>query len=156
MTKRHRAQIGEDALRAALRSEGREFSARAVSTGGDITKGTPPMWRAADLVRHDRVVSPLHRSAPAGRKQNRLCRKWQRRPTIWWPRFSVLLEWESTTMQNPRTRTQSGADLRSSAQVRCLSVCPVDSPRRITKATLPSRRAAFLFFSPPRGPLGSP
>ena len=74
MKERHLAQIGEDSPTAAPRSEGRKYSVRAVTSGGEITKETPPMWRAADLVRHYRFSSPPQLSTPAWRQQSRLCR----------------------------------------------------------------------------------
>ena len=54
MEKRRRERIGEDSPKAALRSEVRKFSARAVNAGGKQNKATPPTWLAAALVRHDR------------------------------------------------------------------------------------------------------
>ena len=54
MKKRHRAQIGEDPPKPALRSKVRKYFVWAVGPGGEISNATLPMSRAADLVRHDR------------------------------------------------------------------------------------------------------
>ena len=54
MEKRHRAQVGEDPPKPALRPKVRKYCVWAVGPGGEIGNATLPMSREADLVRRDR------------------------------------------------------------------------------------------------------
>merc|ERR1711951_106919 len=148
--KRHPVQIGEHSPKAELRSEVRQFSVWAVDSGGKKTQATLPTPRAGEVVRHDRFL--LRSAGRLRRGENRAdSAEVASTPTYFpahlfprpWPPFRLSGKIPPRKLPGERF-AQNGAAFRSFARVRLLSVWPVDSAGKITKATLPTRSVVRL------------